>query len=168
MGQGTLILTSLLISKRSDTRSSGHSQVEQPLTAELYAILHSHEISRVITAISPFVETWEIRSFTIAYVNVSITTTYGAKKPIMRNATKPVRKCFTKDERRRCLKRKVCFWSLQIPAGGHADKREAARAGSLPVVGFIIQERVNEPDNAPNQRDGLYIRLEAVLALERR
>ena len=140
IGLGTLILTSLLISKRSDTRSSGLSQVEQPLTAELYAILHSHEISRVITAISPFVETWEIRSFTIACVKVSITTTYGARKPIMRNATKPVRKCFTKDETRRCLKRKVRFWPFQIPPNGHADKRETARVRSLPVVGFIIQE----------------------------
>jgi len=167
MELGTLALTSLLISKRSDTRSSGHSQVEQPFTAELYAILHSHEISRAITAISPFVETWEIRSFTIAYINVSITTTYRAKKLRMRKATKPVRKCFAKDETRMCLKRKV-FLFLQTPTDDHAGDRETARAGSLPVVGFIIQERVNEPDYAPNQRDSLYIRLEAVLALERR
>lgn len=56
MGLGKLTLTSLLISKRSDTRSSGHSHVEQPLTAELYAILHSHDISRAIAAIPFFVE----------------------------------------------------------------------------------------------------------------
>jgi hypothetical protein len=52
-GAKNINLTSLLISNRSDTRSSGHSHVEQPLTAELYANLHSHEISRAITAI-PF------------------------------------------------------------------------------------------------------------------
>ena len=34
-GAKKINLTSLLISKRSDTRSSGHSHVEQPLTAEL-------------------------------------------------------------------------------------------------------------------------------------
>jgi hypothetical protein len=76
MGLGTL--TSLLMSKRSDTRSSGHSQVEQPLTAELYAILHNHEISRDITAIPFFVETWEIRSLTVVHVNVSTTVAYGS------------------------------------------------------------------------------------------
>ena len=75
MGLGTL--TSLLMSKRSDTRSSGHSQVEQPLTAELYAILHSHEISRDITAIPFFVETWKIRFLTVVHVNVSTTVAYG-------------------------------------------------------------------------------------------
>lgn len=55
-GAKNINLTSLLISKRSDTISSGHSHVEQPLTAELYAIRHSHEISRAITAIPFLVE----------------------------------------------------------------------------------------------------------------
>jgi hypothetical protein len=80
MGLGELALTSLLMSKRSDTRSSGQSQVEHPLTAELYAILHSHDISRAITAIPFFVETWAIRSPAIAHQTSTSLQRIGPKK----------------------------------------------------------------------------------------
>ena len=84
----------------------------------------------------------------------------------MKKATKPVLKCFTRDVTRRFLKRKSVFWATS-GIHGHADKRKTTRGRSLPVVGFVVQKRVNKPDYAPNQRDRLYIRLEAVLALER-